>query len=61
LRELAQKVRAETENLENLLREREIELQRHKKEIGTLKMEKDNLNKKVSEVFSFQTLTKKIL
>lgn len=61
MRELAQKVRAETENLENLLREREIELQRHKKEIGTLKMEKDNLNKKVSEVFSFQTLTKKIL
>uniref|UniRef100_A0A0R0IMY4 Uncharacterized protein n=1 Tax=Glycine max TaxID=3847 RepID=A0A0R0IMY4_SOYBN len=50
LRELAQKVRAETENLENLLREREIELQRHKKEIGTLKMEKDNLNKKVSEL-----------
>ncbi|TKY49466.1 Nuclear-pore anchor [Spatholobus suberectus] len=51
LRELAQKARAETENLENLLRERKIELESYKKEIETLKMEKDHLNNKVSELF----------
>ncbi|KAL5159973.1 Nuclear-pore anchor [Glycine soja] len=50
LRELAQKVRAETENLENLLKEREIKLDGHTKEIETLKMEKDHLNKKVTEL-----------
>lgn len=61
MRELAQKVRAETENLENLLKEREIKLDGHTKEIETLKMEKDHLNKKVTEVFSFQTLTKYLL
>jgi hypothetical protein len=50
LRELAEKARAEKENLENLLREREVELEGHKKEIETLKMEKEHLNHKVSEV-----------
>ncbi|KAK7323970.1 hypothetical protein VNO77_27474 [Canavalia gladiata] len=49
-RELAQKARAETHNVENLLREREIELEGHKKEIETLKMENDHLNHKVSEL-----------
>ncbi|KAK2421940.1 nuclear-pore anchor [Trifolium repens] len=50
LRELAEKARAEKENLENLLREREVELEGHKKEIETLKMEKEHLNHKVSEL-----------
>ncbi|CAJ1958251.1 unnamed protein product [Sphenostylis stenocarpa] len=50
LRELAQKARAEADNLEKVLREREIELEGHKKEIETLKMEKDNLNNKVLEL-----------
>ncbi|XP_047158317.1 nuclear-pore anchor [Vigna umbellata] len=50
LRELAQKARAETDNLENALREREIELEGCKKEIETLKLEKDNLNNKVLEL-----------
>ncbi|XP_027342867.1 nuclear-pore anchor isoform X2 [Abrus precatorius] len=48
--ELAQKARAETQNLENLLREKEIELDGHKKDIETLKIEKDHLNHKVSEL-----------
>jgi len=52
LRELAQKARAGTEKLENALREREIELEGCKKEIETLKLEKDNLNNKVLEVYS---------
>ncbi|KAL2330957.1 hypothetical protein Fmac_018538 [Flemingia macrophylla] len=50
LRELAQKARVEAENLENLLREREIELEGHKKEVEMLKMEKDHLNNQVSEL-----------
>ncbi|WJX72066.1 hypothetical protein P8452_55984 [Trifolium repens] len=50
LRELAEKARAEKENLENLLREREVELEGHKKEIETLKTEKEHLNHKVSEL-----------
>ncbi|BAT93110.1 hypothetical protein VIGAN_07201200 [Vigna angularis var. angularis] len=50
LRELAQKARAETDNLENALKEREIELEGCKKEIETLKLEKDNLNNKVLEL-----------
>lgn len=55
MRELAQKARAETENLENHLRERAIELEGHKKEIETLKTEKHHLNHKVSEVLSSET------
>ncbi|XP_068499326.1 nuclear-pore anchor isoform X2 [Phaseolus vulgaris] len=50
LREVAQKARTETDNLENVLREREIELEGCKKEIETLKLEKDNLNNKVLEL-----------
>ncbi|GAU38033.1 hypothetical protein TSUD_274360 [Trifolium subterraneum] len=49
LRELAEKARAEKDNLENLLREREVELEGHKKEIETLKTEMELLNHKVSE------------
>jgi len=56
LREVAQKARTETDNLENVLREREIELEGCKKEIETLKLEKDNLNNKVLEVYPFETL-----
>lgn len=50
LREVVQKGRAETENLESLLREQEIEVGACKKEIEMHKVEKDNLEKKVSEV-----------
>ncbi|CAL0326353.1 unnamed protein product [Lupinus luteus] len=48
--ELAQKARAEIENLENLLRQKEIELEGRKNEIEALKMEKDLLSHKVSEL-----------
>ncbi|KAE9584981.1 putative nucleoprotein TPR/MLP1 [Lupinus albus] len=47
--ELAQKARAEIENLENLLRQNEIELEGRKNEIEALKMEKDHLNHKLME------------
>ncbi|RYR53574.1 hypothetical protein Ahy_A06g028755 [Arachis hypogaea] len=50
LRELAHKARAEVENLENLLREREMELALCKNEIEGLKREKDDLRHKVSEL-----------
>ncbi|XP_058765279.1 nuclear-pore anchor-like isoform X1 [Vicia villosa] len=50
LRGLAEKARAEIENLENHLREREIELEGNKNEIETLKAEKEHLNHKVSEL-----------
>ena len=50
LREIAQKARAETENVENLLKEKVIELEGCKHEIETLKMEKNSLEYKVSEV-----------
>ncbi|CAL0335128.1 unnamed protein product [Lupinus luteus] len=53
--ELAQKARAETENLENLLRQRGIELEGRKNEIEALKMEKDHLNDKVSELIERST------
>jgi len=61
LREIAQKARADTDNLENVLRERAIELEGCKKEIETLKLEKDNLNNKVLEVYSFERLKNKLL
>ncbi|KAL1314117.1 nuclear-pore anchor [Arachis hypogaea] len=50
LRELAHKARAEVENLENLLKEREMELALCKNEIEGLKREKDDLCHKVSEL-----------
>ncbi|MED6155907.1 hypothetical protein PIB30_117441 [Stylosanthes scabra] len=50
LRELAHKARAEVENLEKLLRERETELSGCKNEIEALKREKDDLCRKVSEL-----------
>ncbi|KAL4293697.1 hypothetical protein S83_062924 [Arachis hypogaea] len=50
LRELAHKARAEVENLEKLLREREMELAGCKNETEGLKREKDDLCHKVSEL-----------
>ncbi|KAK4285608.1 hypothetical protein QN277_002284 [Acacia crassicarpa] len=50
LREMAQKARAETESVENLLKEKEIELEGCKHTIETLKTEKSNLDYKVSEL-----------
>jgi len=56
LRELAEQARTARDNLENLVRERESELEGQKKEIETLKTEKEHLNHKVSEVFHFKRL-----
>lgn len=53
MREIAQKARSETDNLESLLKEKENDLEGFKHEIETLKLEKDNLNHKVSEVLLF--------
>lgn len=50
LRELAEQARTARDNLENLVRERESELEGQKKEIETLKTEKEHLNYKVSEL-----------
>ncbi|KAL5568783.1 hypothetical protein UlMin_025358 [Ulmus minor] len=50
LREVAHKANAQTENLERLLKEREIELEACKKEIEMQKLEKENLEKRVSEL-----------
>ncbi|MED6116145.1 hypothetical protein PIB30_097432, partial [Stylosanthes scabra] len=50
LRELAHKARVEVENLEKLLREREMELAGCKNEIEGLKRDKDDLCSKVSEL-----------
>ncbi|KAJ7982109.1 nuclear-pore anchor [Quillaja saponaria] len=49
LREMAQKARAESEHLENLLRERETEVEAYKKEIEVQKMAKEHLENRVSE------------
>ncbi|XP_059661908.1 nuclear-pore anchor isoform X2 [Cornus florida] len=50
LREIAQKTRIETENLERLLRERDTEVEAYKKDIEMQKMEKDHLGKRVVEL-----------
>ncbi|KAI5332476.1 hypothetical protein L3X38_022605 [Prunus dulcis] len=50
LREISQKANIETQNLERLLRERQIELEACRKELEVLKTEKDHLEKKVHEL-----------
>jgi len=50
LREITQKARTETENLESLLRERQIEVEACKKEIEMQKVERDNLETRFGEV-----------
>ncbi|KAK6133125.1 hypothetical protein DH2020_033164 [Rehmannia glutinosa] len=50
LRESLQNVRTETEKLERLLGERETELEAHRKEIESLKMEKMHLEKRIDEL-----------
>ncbi|XVF77755.1 hypothetical protein PTKIN_Ptkin14bG0072200 [Pterospermum kingtungense] len=50
LREVAQKSRIESENLERLLMEKQIELEASKKEIETHRAERDLLDKRVSEL-----------
>ncbi|XP_065853782.1 nuclear-pore anchor isoform X2 [Euphorbia lathyris] len=50
LREEVQKARAHSDNLESLLRERQIEIESFKKKIEMEIMEKDHLEKRVSEV-----------
>ncbi|TXG71410.1 hypothetical protein EZV62_006345 [Acer yangbiense] len=49
LREIAQKARAACDNLENLLRDKQIEVEACKKEIELQRMEKENLEKRVCE------------
>ncbi|KAK3218786.1 hypothetical protein Dsin_012756 [Dipteronia sinensis] len=49
LREIAQKARAACDNLENLLRDKQIEVDACKKEIELQRMEKENLEKRVCE------------
>ncbi|KAK4595107.1 hypothetical protein RGQ29_018748 [Quercus rubra] len=50
LREITQKARTETENLESLLRERQIEVETCKKEIEMQKVERDNLETRFCEL-----------
>ncbi|XP_021635125.2 nuclear-pore anchor isoform X2 [Hevea brasiliensis] len=50
LREVAQKAKAHSDNLESLLRERQIEVEACKKEIELERMQKGHLEKRVSEV-----------
>lgn len=50
MREEVQKAKVETENLEMLLRERQIEVENCKKEIELQGMEKQQLEKRVGEV-----------
>ncbi|GMN37189.1 hypothetical protein TIFTF001_042589, partial [Ficus carica] len=50
LREVAQKANAETQNLDRLLKESQIQVESCKKEIQMQKLEKENLEKRVSEL-----------
>ncbi|KAF9677029.1 hypothetical protein SADUNF_Sadunf08G0064800 [Salix dunnii] len=50
LREAAQNAKAHSNNLESLLRERQIEVEACKKEIGMDKVEKDRLERRISEL-----------
>ncbi|KAJ7949034.1 nuclear-pore anchor [Quillaja saponaria] len=52
LREIGQKARAETEHLENLLRERKNEVDAFKKDIEVQKMAKDQLENRISELLA---------
>ncbi|GAY42514.1 hypothetical protein CUMW_067490 [Citrus unshiu] len=47
--QVAQKTKSDCDNLENLLRERQIEIEACNKEIEKQRMEKENLEKRVSE------------
>lgn len=53
LREVAQKARAESENLENLLRQKQTELDLCMKEMEKLRMETDLQKKRVEEASHF--------
>lgn len=50
---MAQKAKADCENLENLLKGKQIEIQACKKEVELQRLEKENLEKRVSEVLHF--------
>ncbi|KAF3448815.1 hypothetical protein FNV43_RR09528 [Rhamnella rubrinervis] len=50
LREIAQKANIETENLERLLKERQIEVEACRKETEMQKLDKERLEKRVSEI-----------
>lgn len=53
---MAQKANAETQNLERLLKESQIQVEACKKEIEIQKLEKENLEKRVSEVLESLSL-----
>lgn len=48
---MVQKARVESDRLESLLREGQIEIEACKKKIEMERMEKDHLEKRISEVF----------
>lgn len=56
MREVAQKANAETQNLDRLLKESQIQVESCKKEIEMQKLEKENLEKRVSEVLELFSL-----
>lgn len=49
---MAQKANAETENLERLLKESQVQVEAYKKDIDSQKFEKEHLEKRVSEVWN---------
>ena len=57
LREVAQKVNAQRENLVSQIREKDIEIEACKKEIEMERVEKDHLARRVSEVCKTFDLT----
>lgn len=56
LREVAQKARAESENLDNLLKQKQTELDLCMKEMERLRMETDLEKKRVDEASPFKLL-----
>ena len=54
---MAQKANAQSENLERLLKESQIQVEAAKKEIEIQKVEKENIEKRVSEVFELFSLS----
>ena len=54
---MAQKANAQSENLERLLKESQIQVEAAKKEIEIQKVEKENIEKRVSEVLELFSLS----
>lgn len=52
---MVQKARSQSDNLESLLREKQIEIEACKKEIEMERMQKDHVEKRVSEVIAYES------